>query len=388
MGSKMIKCEICGEEVHVIKRHLEQAHQDVSYEQYQETYPDAPLLSESAAAKLDEIAARRKEETQRALMAGHTPIKSGKAAFHEVFEIPETTADALSSREKKPIPITVYATAPVGYDDFVPDKDPNYIFNVDTLKLLIMGLESNIVSYLVGHAGTGKSTLIEQACAMTKRAMLRIQHTVHTEESHILGQYIFKNNETVWEPGPLQIAMKYGLTYCADEYDRGMSQVLSVYQPVLEGKQLVTKEAPAEWRVIKPHPDFRFVATGNTNGAGDDTGLYSATSMQDFANYERFNLMIPVGWMPADQEIAVVVAQAGVLKQDAKDLVRFANEIRKEVDGGGVQSPISPRALIAAAKIGQRIGSFSKGIELAFLNRLNSVDKEVSGQIAQRILTR
>lgn len=382
----MIKCEICGSETHVIKRHLEQEHQGVSYEEYQERYPDAPLLSETAKKKFDEMTARRKEEHAMALASGYVPLKVGKQAFHEVFDIPEDTKGVKSSRGGKPIPISVYEGSPLGFEDFVPVKDPNYIFNVDTLKLLIMGLESNIVTYLVGHAGTGKSTLVEQACAYTNRAMLRIQHTVHTEESHILGQYIFKNNETVWEPGPLQIAMKHGLTYCADEYDRGLPQVLSVYQPVLEGKQLVTKEAPTEWRVIRPHPDFRFVATGNTNGAGDDTGLYQSTALQDFANFERFNLMMKVDWMPPEQEIAVVAAQAGILKNDAKDLVRFAGEIRKEVDGNGLQSPVSPRALIAAAKIGQRIGSFSKGVEFAYLNRLNSVDREVGAQIAQRVL--
>jgi cobaltochelatase CobS len=380
-----VKCEICGDEVHVIKRHLEENHPEVTIDQYRADYPNAPLLSDKAAAIFEEKKKTREKELTRALVAGTAPLKVERKPFHETFQIPETTPGALSTVGKKPIPISVYEQAPEGYDDLIPEVDPGYIFHVDSLKTLLIGLESNIPSYLVGHAGTGKSSLVEQASAFTKRACLRIQHTVNTEEAHILGQYTAPNGKTVWEPGPLQLAMKFGLTYLADEYDRGMPQVLSVYQPVLEGKPLVTKEAPPEWRIIKPHPDFRFVATGNTNGSGDETGLYPSTAIQDYANYERFNLMIEIDWMPRNQEIAVVAAQAKIRKEAAEKLVDFAQKIRDQVASGQMNSPISPRALIAAGKIGFKMGSFRKGVKFAYLNRLNSIDKEAGDQIAQRI---
>jgi len=382
-----IKCAICDEETHVIKRHLEESHPDISVEEYVAKYPNEPLLSPRAQEVLEEKKKEREKAVQRSLLADVKPLSAKKLAFHETFQIPKDTPGALSSVGSKPIPIAVYEQAPEGYEDLIPDIDPGYIFHVDSLKTLLIGLENNIPTYLVGHAGTGKSSLVEQASAFTKRACLRIQHTVNTEEAHILGQYTAPNGKTVWEPGPLQLAMKFGLTYLADEYDRGMPQVLSVYQPVLEGKALVTKEAPPEWRIIKPHPDFRFVATGNTNGSGDETGLYPSTAIQDYANFERFNLMIEIDWMPEKQEIAVVAAQAKIRKEFAEKLVVFARKIREQVASGQMNSPISPRALIAAGKIGFKMGSFQKGIAFAYLNRLNSVDKEAGSKVAQRIFS-
>lgn len=380
-----ITCEICGESTHVIKRHLEENHPEVSLEDYKARFPNAPTLSEKAREIMEKKRAEREAKMERAFVEGGAPLAQNKKPLHETFEIPEDTPGVMSSVGSKPIPITVYDEAPKGYEDFVPERDPNYIFHVDSLKMLLIGLEHDIKAYLVGDAGTGKSSLVEQACAFTQRASLRIQHTVNTEEAHILGQYVVKDGSTVWEPGPLQLCMRFGLTYLADEYDRGMPQVLSVYQPVLEGKPLVTKEAPPEWRVIKPHPDFRFVATGNTNGAGDETGLYPSTALQDFANFERFNLMIEIDWMPEGQEIAVVAAQAKIRKEFAKKLVKFAHEVRKQVSAGQMGAPVSPRALIAAGRIGFFTGSFRRGLQLAYMNRLSSVDREACDQIAQRL---
>lgn len=372
-----IKCEVCGEEVHAIKTHLDAAHPDMTLDQYRAAYPDAEILSDLAKQKLMKI----KQDKDKAMQS-----QAGEARkpLHEVFGIPEKTEGAMN-KKGQPIPILVMSEHE---DDFarslVPDEDENYIFNIDYLKTCVMGLETNIPTYTVGHAGTGKSTLWEQICARTRRPMLRVQHSGNTEESHVLGQYLVKDGATYWEPGPLQICMKLGIAYLADEYDRAMPQVLSVYQPVLEGKQLVTKEAPPEWRIIKPHKNFRFIATGNTNGAGDETGLFPSTMLQDFANYERFGIMLKIDWMPEAQEIAVVAGQARIPHEDAKQLVKFAADVRKQVDGGNITAPVSPRALINAGQIGIKFRDYAKGLELSYINRLAQSDAEACRQVAQR----
>ena len=374
-SNQKISCEVCGAEVHSIKKHLAEEHEGMSLEQYRADYPDAPIVSDYAK----KLIMKRKQEQDKKMAAKET-----KKAFHEVFDIPSSTKGALNGRGK-PIPITVLED----HDDefartLVPEVDPNYIFTIDRLKEAMMGIDCSIPVCAFGMAGTGKSTLFEQICARTNRPVLRVQHSGNTEESHILGQYLVKDGETYWEPGPLQICMKLGITYLADEYDRGMPQVLSVYQPVLEGKPLVTKEAPPEWRIIRPHPDFRFVATGNTNGAGDETGLFPSTALQDFANYERFGIMIEITWMPEAQEIAVIQGQGGILEEDARQLVRYANEVRKQVEAGSISAPISPRALINAAQIGLRFQDYGRGLELCYINRLGKSDAEVCKQVAQR----
>lgn len=380
-----INCEICGAKTHSIKLHLDQAHPGVSLEDYKLKYPDAPVLSELAKQKIAE---------KRAAMAA-APAATGVAAapagdpasasasrqpLHQVFGFSSDNPEARNARGGE-IPVSVYNPAD---PSLVPDIDANYVFDLSTLKNALMAFELNINLYVWGHTGCGKTTMLEQICARTRRPMLRVQHTINTEEAHIVGQWTAKDGSTEFELGPLAVAMKEGLVYLADEYDFALPSVLSVYQPVLEGKPLVIKEADAANRIIRPHPNFRFVATGNTNGSGDETGLYQGTQLQNAANYDRFNMVLEVKYMPESLESEVVHKQAGVALKDAQKLVSFANQIREAYASNKLSSPLSPRTIIAIAKIGMMKGDYRAGISLAFTNKLSRVDKETADGIAQR----
>lgn len=383
MSDAKITCQVCGEKTHSIQIHLREVHPEMSLDEYKEKWPHAPLLSEFAKKRLAERKAAKGAGAAAMGKGGSAPtMKMATKALHQVFGLGK--AKAALSAKGDPIPINVL-TPPAEFADLVPQVDGNYVFNIELLKTAVMGLELNVPTYLWGHAGTGKTTMWEQVCARTGRPFLRVQHTVNTEESHIVGQWTVKDGHTIFELGPLAVAMKYGLVYCADEYDFAMPSVLSVYQPVLEGKALVIKEADHDNRIIRPHPNFRFVATGNTNGCGDETGLYQGTNIQNAANYERFGIVEEVQYMAVDQEVAVIAGQSGIPTKHAESLVNFATEIREAYSSGKIGSTISPRALINAAKIGALRGNYKIGLKLSFTNRLSRVDQTVADQYAQRI---
>ena len=378
--SGKITCQLCGESVHSIQKHLGEAHPDVTLEQYKARFPAAPLLSEVARAK---IAERRTQETKSPVIE-RPDVGKGSKFLHEVFDLGAVPA-ALSA-SGKPIPITVLDHIDGEFGtSMVPATDSGYVFNIDLLKTVLMCLEMNMPCYLWGHMGTGKTSVYEQACAGTNRPMIRVNHTLNTEEAHILGQHVFRDGQTIWQPGWLSIAMRYGLVYVADEYDFAVPHVLSVYQPVLEGKPIVVKDADPEWRVIKPHPNFRFLANGNTNGTGDSTGIYQGTQLQNAANYERFAVVQKVDFMESNIEKRILISKTGIGSKDADHLIRFATAIRQEVDKGAVSTPITPRSLLNSARLGIVKGDFRVGLSLAYINRLTPVEQEVARQLAQRI---
>lgn len=381
-----IVCAICNARVHSIQLHLQRDHAELgmSLADYQAAHPGHPTVSALAQRKIDEHnaakAKTRPEESVRTEYADSVEYTTESAALHEVFSL-GAVKSAMSARGT-PVGITVVKSTP--HASMVPDLDPRYVFNVDVLKTLIMGLELNIPVYVWGHAGCGKTTIYEQMAARTGRPMIRVQHTANMEEEHVLGGWRLRDGKTVFELGLLGQAMKHGWLYLADEYDFGRPEVLSLYQPVLEGKPLIIKEADEANRVIRPHPGFRFVATGNTNGQGDETGLYQGTSMQNAANYERFGIVEHMPYMDAALEVKLVAGQARIPEPDAEKLVDFANRIRGEFASAKISNPISPRSLIFAAKLGIARNNYIFGLQRAYINRLTSVDREAATQLAQR----
>lgn len=385
-----IECKECGGLIHSVAAHLKNNHcttKDMTVEQYKAKHPGAPLLSpwgehvvaENRRKKAEAEAASVKAVSADSVSVG---LETKIEPFHELFGL--GSAPAARGHSGAPIPITVIKSISNG-GDLVPEIDPDYVFNLDLLKTALMGIELRIPAYSWGHAGTGKSTLWEQIAARTGRPMLRVQHTANMEEEHVIGGWRLRDGKTLFDLGPLAMAMKYGWLYLADEYDFGRPEVLSLYQPVLEGKPLIIKEADLENRIIRPHPQFRFVATGNTNGQGDESGLYAGTTLQNAANYERFGIVVRVDYMAEDIESTVVSKKARVPMADAKKLVDYANRIRKEFDSGNISNPISPRSLIYAAQLGGVRSNYITGLKLAFINRLGSVDREAALQVATRV---
>jgi cobaltochelatase CobS len=393
MSTDKITCAICGAQIHSVQLHLKKDHPEMTTEQYVAKFPEAPLMSEFAQTKLAEKRAEKRAAAaapaeasglkfEMATSATVAPKDSIiKKAFHEVFGLGKVKSAMSAKGEAIPIGVLVNSSC----QDFVPDISDNYVFDIDELKNVILAQELNIPCYVWGHKGAGKSELHEQVAARTGRPYVRVQHTVNTEESHIVGQWTVKDGHTVFEYGQLPLAMINGWTYCADEYDFMLPSVSSVYQAVLEGKPLVIKEAPVTMRIIKPHPNFRFVATGNTNGSGDETGLYQGTVIGNSANYDRFGMVVNKQYMNKKAESQILQNHVGLVKEDADKMVEFAGLVRDAYDGAKVSDVISPRTLIYAAKIGVKRGSFRQGLTLSFINKLSRVDREVIDGLAQRI---
>jgi cobaltochelatase CobS len=390
-AANTITCKIDGGQCHSIRIYLRDNHPDWTIDRYKSEYPGEPILSEYGKR----IAIQQQEKKKVALereqrmqsFAPAQPFAFAERLMNEVFDL---GPQPIKSSTGNPISIRVLTEHHPEADAYVRRVDPDYVFNIDLIKTVCVGFELGKNIYLWGLHGTGKTTVLQQCAARTGRPFMRVQHTGNTEEAHILGQYVVKTNDqgasyTEFQLGPLALAMKYGMIYCADEYDFAMPSVIALYQPVLEGEPLVIKDAPIDQRVIHPHPDFRFVATGNTNGVGDETGLYQGTMIQNAASYSRFGITEEVKYMPAAQEALVLRSRVGLTKPDADKFVKVANTVREAFVDGAISMTLSPRELINAAELSLVYGDNPKlGMKQAFVNRCSRVDQKAIEDMMQR----
>ena len=235
--------------------------------------------------------------------------------------------------------------------DIVPQKDDGFVSfgNHPDVRSIVKSKRFYPI-FITGLSGNGKTFSVVQACAESKREMIRVNITIETDEDDLLGGYRLKDGQTVWQNGPVIEAMERGAVLLLDEIDLASNKIMCL-QPILEGSGVYVKKIN---RFVKPKIGFNVIATANTKGQGSDDGKFIGTNVLNEAFLERFPVTFEQQYPSAKIEEKIVAQKlksAG--KSDVKfasNLVTWADVIRKTYNDGGVDEIISTRRLVHIAE--------------------------------------
>lgn len=269
---------------------------------------------------------------------------------------------------------------------YTPNEDVCYVpwgeFN--SVKKIIES-EHFCPTFISGLSGNGKTMMVEQACAVTKRNYIRVQISPETDESDLLGGFGLVKGETIFNKGPVIKAMENGAVLLLDEIDRGSNKMLCL-QGILEGKPVLLKKTG---ELITPKNGFTVFATANTKGRGSDDGKFSGANIIDEAFLERYVITIEQPYpSPA---IEKKILDRHMKKYEVSDsdfverLVEWSKVIRKTYESGAVEELISTRRLchiiMAYSIFGNRLSSikmcisrFDQETHEAFLDLYTKID--------------
>jgi len=236
-------------------------------------------------------------------------------------------------------------------DNVVPAKDTDFVNfgNYSDIRNIVKCKKFYPV-FITGLSGNGKTLAVTQACADSKREMIRCNITIETDEDDLLGGYRLKDGQTVWQNGPVIEAMERGAVLLLDEIDLASNKIMCL-QPILEGSGVYVKKIN---KFVKPKLGFNVIATANTKGQGSDDGKFIGTNVLNEAFLERFPVTFEQQYPSAKIEEKIVAQKlksAG--KSDVKfahNLVTWADVIRKTYNDGGVDEIISTRRLVHIAE--------------------------------------
>ena len=218
--------------------------------------------------------------------------------------------------------------------------------------------------FITGLSGNGKTLMVEEVCAKLNKELIRVNITIETDEDDLLGGFRLVNGETKFVPGPVIEAMERGCTLLLDECDLGSNKLLAL-QPVLEGKGVYLKKIN-KW--VTPKDGFNVMATANTKGKGSDDGRFIGTNILNEAFLERFAITMEQPYASVAVETKIVkgaMKKYGVDDDEfAKNLVTWADVIRKTFYDGGVDEVISTRRLDHIVKAYAIFGDKMQAIEL------------------------
>lgn len=245
---------------------------------------------------------------------------------------------------------------------FTPCIDPAYIFH-DTLDDMLawFSAESDPL-YLFGPTGSGKTSLVKQVAARINYPVFDVTGHSRLEFPDLAGHLTVHEGSMRYQYGPLALAMRYGGIFLLNEIDLLDPATSAGLNGVLDGEPLCIPENQGE--LIIPHPNFRFAATANSNGASDSTGLYQGVLRQNLAFMDRFWLC-EVEYPQPEAEIQILRQVAPELPEAiVTNMVTFANEVRAiflgngSADamglGEGIEITFSTRTIIRWADLTQR----------------------------------
>ncbi len=299
-----------------------------------------------------------------------------------VSTIPKPSKDdnVVSIKEKK-------TTTSMNFDNdgfsgnLVPTVDPLFVSfgNFNTIKTIIKSKMFYPI-FVTGLSGNGKTFGVEQACAATKREVIRVNFTVETDEDDLIGGFRLVNGDTKFFKGPVIKAMELGAVLLLDEIDLGNPAKIMCLQSILEGKGYFIKKTG---EFVTPKEGFTVVATANTKGKGSDDGRFIGTNVLNEAFLERFPITCEQSYPSVNIEkkiLAKVFDSLGIVNNKTDDikfsekLVDWADVIRSTFYDGGVDEIISTRRLVHIAKAYSIFGDRMKSIDLC-INRFDEDTK-------------
>lgn len=210
---------------------------------------------------------------------------------------------------------------------YTPAIDPDYIFQEGSRDIIVWLLNPSDPLYVFGPCGSGKTSCIKQLAARLNYPVFEVTGHGRLEFADLAGHLTVQDGNMTFQYGPLALAMMYGGIFLVNEIDLTSPEVAAGLNGVLDGSPLCIAENGGE--LIKPHPMFRFVATANTNGGGDETGLYQGAQRQNLAFADRF-MLCEMTYPTSDVEKKLLEQRFPDLPESlCEKMVQYANEVRK-----------------------------------------------------------
>ena len=267
----------------------------------------------------------------------------------------------------------------------VPEVDKTFVpfGNFKDVKKIIQS-KLFYPTFVTGLSGNGKTFSVEQACALLKRDLIRVNITIETDEDDLIGGFRLVNGETVWHNGPVVEALEKGAILLLDEIDLASNKILCL-QSVLEGKGVFLKKIG---RYIKPAKGFNVFATANTKGKGSDDGRFIGTNVLNEAFLERFPVTFEQEYPTPVNEVKILknVTQSLGLKEDdfCQRLCDWGDIIRKTFYDGGIEEIISTRRLVHIIRAYAIFKNKAKAIKVC-VNRFDDETKQAFMELYDKV---
>lgn len=193
---------------------------------------------------------------------------------------------------------------------------------------------------LKGPTGCGKTRFVEHMAARMNRPLITVPCHDDTSAADLLGRWLVKGGDTVWQDGPVTRAVREGAILYLDEIAEARPDVVVAIHPLTDHRRHLFVDRRGE--ELTAPKDFMLVVSFNPGYQRGWKELKPSTRQRFVA--ASFDYPAP------DLEASIVSNETGAEPKTAMRLVKLGNKLR-ELDELGLAERASTRLLVDAARL-------------------------------------
>jgi nitric oxide reductase NorQ protein len=193
---------------------------------------------------------------------------------------------------------------------------------------------------LKGPTGCGKTRFVEHMAWRLRRPLVTVACHEDLAASDLVGRYLVRAAETVWQDGPLTRAVRAGALCYLDEIVEARQDTIVVIHPLTDDRRILPIDKTGE--LLAAPPGFQLVLSYNPGYQNILKDLKPSTRQR----FVALDLTFP----PPDLETRIVAHEGAVEAGIAGELVSLAGRLRQLRDRGLPEVP-STRLLVLAARL-------------------------------------
>lgn len=223
---------------------------------------------------------------------------------------------------------------------FLIHTRPKYVAQGDEEVVFRAAFQARIPLIIKGPTGCGKTRFIEYMAHELALPLVTVSCHEDLTAADLVGRFLFKDNETVWQDGPLTLAVRHGGICYLDEIVEARKDTTVIIHSLTDDRRILYIDKTGE--VIRAHPHFMMVLSYNPGYQSIVKDLKQSTK-QRFAS---LNFAHP----SCDVEARIIETESGLNADACRKLAELGIKIR-QLKGFGLDEGVSSRLLVYVGRL-------------------------------------
>ena len=220
------------------------------------------------------------------------------------------------------------------------NEEPFYKKVANETDIFEHAFKNKLPLLLKGPTGTGKSRFVEYMAFCMKLPLYTVACHEETSATDLIGRYIIRGAETVWQDGPLTKAVREGAIIYLDEIAEARPDVIVAVHSLTDFRRTLYLDKLGE--EIVADDSFMFIASFNPGYQRGFKELKPSTR-------QRF-VSVSFDYPKPKTEVEIIMKESGIEESTAKKLTKIGSKIRNLTELGLTET-VSTRLLVDAGKL-------------------------------------